>query len=324
MQRPGHRTRLIPPIFIVGTGRCGSTVFHEMFTQHPQVAYLSGLLLRFPQLPALNRRAMHLIDAPIVGGFARRRFRPAEHWPFWEAHCRGFSVPFRDLFAGDVRPPVKAHLTRVFGELTTARRARLVVKLSGWPRIGFLSEIFPDARFIHIMRDGRAVANSLLNADFWLGHRGPRHWQWGDLPSALEREWVGSGRSFVTLAGIQWKLLMDAFEKARGLVPPSHYLELRYDGLVRDPKGAFARVLDFCELPFTPEFGTVLDSFELESANFKWRQQLTPFQQAQLEASLAGHLERWGFSAPMHNAPEAPAAQHRISTGLRRTAGEAS
>jgi hypothetical protein len=286
---------LTRPIFIIGTGRCGSTIFHEIFTHHPRVAFLSGLCMRYPRQPRFNRWAMRVLDAPLLHRFARRKFRPAEHWPFWEEHCRGFSMPFRDLLASDVTPEVKTRLARVLEGMVTRRRRRLLVKLSGWPRTGFLSEIFPDALFIHLVRDGRAVANSLLSADFWLGHRGPCHWQWGDLSPTQQLIWEQSGKSFVSLAGIQWQIVMDAFEKARKPLPISRYFEIKYEDLVADPKAVFGEVLSFCQLDYPRQFKDAIDSFELVSKDFKWKEQLTGPQREQLEAVLADDLVRWGY-----------------------------
>ena len=70
---------LTRPIFIIGTGRCGSTIFHEIFTHHPQVAFLSGLCMQYPRQPRFNRWAMNLLDVPLLKRFGRRKFRPAEH-----------------------------------------------------------------------------------------------------------------------------------------------------------------------------------------------------------------------------------------------------
>jgi hypothetical protein len=301
------------PIFIIGTGRCGSTIFHEIFTRHPGVAFLSGLCDLYPHQPRYNRWAMHLMNVPVLRSIARRKFRPAEHWPFWDEYCRCFSMPFRDLLASDVRPSDKRRLARVLEQMTTARHNRLLIKLTGWPRTGYLSEIFPDAQFIHIVRDGRAVANSLMNVDFWLGYRGPRHWQWGDLTPQQQSLWEESGRSFVTLAGIQWNILMESFQRAKELIPASRYLEIKYERFAADPEGVFGEVLSFCQLEYPAEFRSTVNSFEVESANFKWRDGLTVHQRKQLEDVLADQLTHWGYSvndvgptpdvtAPMANA----------------------
>jgi omega-hydroxy-beta-dihydromenaquinone-9 sulfotransferase len=283
------------PIFIIGTGRCGSTLLHEILVHHPQVAFLSTLCARYPGKPQRNRWAMHLLDVPLIKRLARRRFLPDEAWPFWEQHCRGFSRPCRDLMASDVRPHIKQRLAGVLQEMVTRQRSRLLIKLTGWPRTGFLSEIFPDAHFIHLLRDGRAVANSLMDTEFWLGYRGPRQWRWGDLSADQQLEWERSGKSFVTLAAMQWTILMDAFEKARDLLPASRYLSVNYSQLVADPKGVFGDVLSFCQLDYPQEFKAAIDTFEFEDADCKWQQQLLPHQRQQLEAVLAEPLARWGF-----------------------------
>jgi hypothetical protein len=286
------------PIFIIGTGRCGSTIFHEILSHHPNVAYLSSLCSRFPQQPFLNRWVMHLLDVPSLDRLVRRKFPLGEAWPFWEAYCREFGRPCRDLLASDVRPPVKARVAELLPQMTTGKRSRLVVKISGWPRTGFLNEIFPKSVFIHVLRDGRAVANSLMDCDFWLGYRGPHQWRWGALAGNYRNEWEISGKSFVTLAALQWKILMDAYARARSLLPPSRYMEVRYNDLAADPPAVFADVLSFCQLKPSPAFESAVRSIPIESTDFKWETRLSELQRKQLEDVLAEHLVEWGFTRP--------------------------
>jgi hypothetical protein len=290
-----NNTSLDRPIFIVGTGRSGTTIFHEMFTHHPNVAFLSGLCLLYPDKPQWNRRAMRMMDIPLIRKLARKKFRPAEHWEFWERHVLGFSNPSRDLSAGDVRPSVKQKITKTLEAMLTSKRNRLLVKLTGWPRTGFLSEMFPTAHFIHIIRDGRAVANSLLDMDFWDGWRGPPTWRWGDLSPAYQAEWEASEKSFIVLAAIQWKILMDSFEEVRRVLPAERFLEVKYEDLVAARKGTFAKVLDFCQLDFPVEFVATIDSFALKDSNYKWKECLTKRQQDLLHNSLKDYLARYGY-----------------------------
>ena len=98
------------PIFIIGTGRCGSTIFHDILAHHPQLAYLSGLCVKYPRQPQFNRWAMHLLDVPVCSRIVRRKCIPVEAWAFWEEHSRGFRHQTRDLLASDLRPHVKARL----------------------------------------------------------------------------------------------------------------------------------------------------------------------------------------------------------------------
>ena len=283
------------PIFIVGTGRCGSTIFHRIFTHHPEVSFLSGLCLLYPDRPACNRWAMRAIDAPLVGRYARKKFRPAEHWPFWDHYVRGFSAPCRDLLASDVRPNEPPRITRVLEQMLTPGRRRLLVKLTGWPRIGFLARMFPGALFVHMLRDGRAVANSLVNVDFWKGWGGPAALGLEPLSEAERDEWQRSGQSFVVLAAIQWKRWMDAYETAKRHIPAEQYLEIKYEDLAADPLATFGEVLEFCGLRPSLKFDGLVRQFQVRSENEKWRQQLTEQQQRQLHDSLRSHLVRYGY-----------------------------
>ena len=286
------------PIFIVGSGRCGSTIFHKIFTHHPDVAFLSGLCLLYPDRPAYNRWAMQLLGTPLVNAYARKKFQPAEHWPFWDYYIRGFSFPCRDLLESDVRPNEIGRITRALEQMLTPRRSRLLVKLTGWPRIGFLARMFPGALFVHMVRDGRAVANSLANVDFWLGWGGPARLGL-ELSEEEREEWRRSEHSFVVLAAIQWKRWMEAYETARSLIPPQQYLEIRYEDFAAHPMATFGEVLSFCGLRPSTEFERRLQQFKVRSENNKWRQQLTAEQQELLNVSLRNHLQRYGYVSPL-------------------------
>jgi omega-hydroxy-beta-dihydromenaquinone-9 sulfotransferase len=284
------------PIIIVGAGRTGTTVFHHMLSEHPHLAWLPGRISsRFPEKLTLGRLVMKGLDYPLLGELLKRRIRPGESYPFWEHHCKGFSAPYRDLLAADVTDKARSHLPRTMAKILTEKRNRLLLKITGWPRIGFLSEIFEDARYIHVMRDGRAVANSMLNVYFWQGWKGPQNWGWGELSPAQEDEWNEHDQSFVALAAIQWKILMDAMEKAKKTVSSEKFLEIRYEDLCADPLGQFQKVTQFCELEWTDGFERRLGKYQPRNSNYKFKYDLTPKQQRDLEEVLGNYLTRYGY-----------------------------
>jgi hypothetical protein len=235
------------------------------------------------------------LDYPVVGELLKRRIIPGESYPFWEHHCKGFSAPYRDLVAADVTEKTKKHIPRTMAKILTERRDRLLLKITGWPRIGFLSEVFENARFIHVMRDGRAVANSMINVDFWQGWKGPQDWGWGGLSPAQEEEWNEHGQSFVVLAAIQWKILMDAMEKAKCTISAERFLEIRYEDLCSDPVGQFQKVTQFSELEWTVSFERQLGKYQPKNTNVKFRYDLTAEQQSDLEEVLGDYLVRYGY-----------------------------
>jgi omega-hydroxy-beta-dihydromenaquinone-9 sulfotransferase len=169
-------------------------------------------------------------------------------------------------------------------------------KYTGWPRTGFVREIFPDARFINVTRDGRAVVASVLRTSWWKGHLGPEAWQWGPLPPAYAADWEASGRSFPVLAAQCWKILMDAFADARELVPADQWMDVRFEDVVADPHGRLKEMLVFAGLDEHPALHAALAKIALSPDRQQdYRRQLDPASIALVERSLAAHLAAWGY-----------------------------
>ena len=287
-------TQIIKPIIIVGTGRCGSTVFHRLLARHPEVMWLSGLCDRYPTRPAWNRRAVTALNHPLFRRFLGSKIQPGECYRFWDTHAYGFSEPCRDLVRTDVTARVRKQVRWALESMLTPSRSRLLLKITGWPRIGFLNEIFEDARFIHIVRDGRAVASSLLHVDFWLGWRGPQGWRAGVLSPEDQAVWEGYDRSFTALAGLEWRIQMRALEAARQSLDPGRFFEVRYESFCRQPLETCRQVLEFAELPPSREFEREVERTSIRDSN-RWRDDLTPQQQALLDDLLREDLPRYGY-----------------------------
>lgn len=285
------------PIFIVGTGRCGSTIFQQVVCEHPRLAWLSATFDYYAGNPAINRWLLGLADLPVAGPYLRKQklLRPWEPYPIWEQNCPGFKEPHRDLRADDVTPVVKKNMQQAAAGLVTAKRDRLLVKITGWPRIGLLQEIFPDAKFIHIVRDGRAVVNSLLNVDWWSGWKGPDAWRWGTLTATQRAQWEGYNRSFVALASIEWNILMDAVHCAQQYAPPQNFLEIRYEDFCEDTVGISKTVMAFCELEWSPHVATAVSTYHIRNTNYKWQKELTAPQQEIMNDIMGPYLRQYHY-----------------------------
>ena len=92
--------------------------------------------------------------------------------------------------------------------------------------ISLLGELFPESRFIHIIRDGRDVTLSYLSVDFGA-------------------ESVGEG-------AISWKRAVEQGRRDGSSLGPDRYREIKYEDLVHDPEGALRDLCAFVELPFDP------------------------------------------------------------------------
>jgi hypothetical protein len=294
--------------FVIGTGRCGSTMVHEVLARHPAIGFVSNLEDKLPALglrgrwnnvllrraAPRDRRFGPFQDRPQLIERGRLRVAPSEGWQLLERQVSPILVtPYRDLLASDVTPWLETRLRRFFERRMAAQgRPVFLHHVTGWPRARLLHAVFPEARFIHVIRDGRAVANSLLQMSWWTGYQGPSRWINGPLPEPYAREWETCGPSFVLLAGLEWKLLLDAFEAARAAVPSGQWLEVRYEDVVGDPRGQVTAMLEFLGLRWTPEFEAGFSRYTFETGRREaYRRDLEPDQLALLERSLAGHLQ---------------------------------
>jgi hypothetical protein len=314
-------------LFIIGTGRCGSTMVQEVLARHPDVGFISNLDARFPALNAKGRwnnalyqrtplrytqRDRGRISGRVTAG--ESHFGPSEAFRILERRVSPiWSAPCRDLISDDVTPWLERRFRSFFGERMTAQNKLVFMhKFTGWPRAGFLHKIFPEARFLHVIRDGRAVAGSVVERLWWRGYGGPWIWGRGPLPDDYAKEWEASGRDFVVLAGLEWKLLMDAFVAAKRSVPAPLWMEVRYEDFVDAPRARLKDIFAFVGLDWSDEFDGKFAQFAFTNAmKDRFRKDLTQAQVAMLEEVLRAHLIKFGYEEP------AAAGEQGSERGLR-------
>lgn len=286
------------PVFVLGTGRCGSTLVHEVLARHEGTGFVTNLDdLNLRRSSAWQNTVWRRLPAGVTrkGG---ARFAPTEGYRVLAREVSPILVdPVRDLTASDATPWIRKRMVR----FVEARAERLPApvflhKFTGWPRTGFLRACFPDAIFIEVVRDGRAVANSWLQMDWWLGHRGPDQWHFGPLPPDLQWLWEESNRSFPVLAALGWRLLMASYDEARAQVPEDSWLRVRYEDVLGDPELAFGSMLGRMELDWTPEFGSSFARYEFSSGRADaFRRDLSVAELVAMEAVLEKPLELAGY-----------------------------
>ena len=295
------------PIFVVGTGRCGLTLLMDLISYHRDLAWPSQYLNRPYTTSRLYLSALsRFVDYfPGLPGKHTVKWVPrhSEAFHLYE-HCfKGFGRPFRDLTGDDITSNVEAKFRDVFEKIMRFhRKKRIIVEYSGWPRIRFFKKIFPNAKFIHVIRDGRAVANSLLNVDYWLGWEGIYKWRWGIPPEFLLEKLKKYNHSFLALAGIQWKILIQSFLENLVALDAGHYLEIKYEDMVRSPKDTALKCLNFLGLdPSCRIFKKNLPLVKVVDANnsqFRispWKQNLDTAQINMLNDILDKELLHYGY-----------------------------
>ncbi len=242
-------------IFIVGTGRCGSSLIHELMALHQDMAFISNFddrLALFDSKGCWNNaifRAMRGRWTKKGGG----RFAPSEAYrlisrrvsPIYANSCR-------DLVAEDASPWLKERFRDFFYQRWLSQGKPYVLhKYTGWSRVGFFAEIFPEAKFIHIVRDGRSVVNSWLKMPWWGGYRGDDNWLWGELTEKENKSWQDAETSFPALAAIGWNKLMNSYEVSGENMAPARMLTCRFEDFIQQPFQFMVNLQNWLELPLS-------------------------------------------------------------------------
>ncbi len=209
------------PIFVVGCGRSGTTLLRVMLHAHPRIALPPETSLSvdayrrrrsFGDLRAADNRAA--LARWIV---ERRESRPLR----LDADALVEEIVAGPPSVGSAVGITLAAYARRYG------KARWGEKQPNYIRhVPTLRQLFPDAQFVHIVRDGRDVVASLRRMD-WFAY--------GDL-SALS----------------SWARAVDLGDHYRRSLPADTWYELRYEQLVADPEGELRRLCDYLGEEFVP------------------------------------------------------------------------
>lgn len=100
--------------------------------------------------------------------------------------------------------------------------------------LGLLERLFPQALYVHLIRDGRDAALSYLA-----------------VPAGIMTEAFGHPRDAAGFA-CQWRTEVEAARKLGRRAGPKRYLEVRYESLVASPDPELQRICDFAGLPYEP------------------------------------------------------------------------
>jgi hypothetical protein len=203
-----------PPVFIVGSARSGTTWTLDVFGQHPEVCAIfetwiftqtHGLTSIFTQRE-WNPRAQE-------SALERAGVRPAA------AQLLSYEEMVRDV--GDL----------VANWLMRRVRAEHRFLVPKEPMdVHATAVMFPEARFIHVIRDGRDVALSMRRAsESWLPAMGV------GLPMAWRAE--------------AWRRQVENVRAHRDLLG-SRYLEIRFEDLRADVETAARVLFDFSGIPY--------------------------------------------------------------------------
>lgn len=297
--------RPAPPVFLLGAARSGTSLLYKCLCLHPEAAWMSNWVRRFPGAPALgvlNRLPARLPRARTAVWFgggqnayvygtprrlAERVFpMPVEGEPFFNRH--GIAPPGGGSSAAAAGPST---LPAAVAAVTRAAGARVFVSkriANNW-RVRQLAEVFPSARFVELVRDGRAVAYSLSRVDWW--EDSELVW----LPGT-PADWHRQGMDPWELCARNWVAELDAIAEGLGAVPADRRLRLAYEDFVAAPLETLEEVARFAGLGPSTEWRRRLGELSFPDRNETWRARLEPAVARSIEAFQQTHLKANGYA----------------------------
>ncbi|MEX2624536.1 MAG: sulfotransferase [Acidimicrobiia bacterium] len=219
--QPGRIAQPVFPFF-VGCGRSGTTLLRAMFDSHPQVFIPDEVSFvvrlssprnrwRYQRGNSFDRAALlHLL----------RRNNSFRRWGLPESFLRDLEADESLLSFSDVMRSVYGAQAIRYNKSKYGDKTPMHVL-----HMPQLLRLFPEARFVHIIRDGRDVASSYMSIK-----------EWG--PNTLEQ------------AALDWRRRLTIGRRDGRVIGPRSYMEIRYEDLVVDPATVVREVCQFLELDF--------------------------------------------------------------------------
>ena len=297
-----------PPFFIVGFQRSGTTLLRLMVDSHPRVSVPLDVV-------GLWARYATRLDAEF-GGLATdddlRRLVEAllseERIRLWDVE-----LPARRIVSSVAERSFPAVIDAFNAAYAAAKgKGRWGGKDPGdMRRIHLLDEWFPEARFVHILRDGRDACLSLVAQEF-----GP-----DDLLACADA----------------WREEVWWVRRIGRLLGPERYHELRYEDLVTDPESVLRPLCDFLALEFDPamlayhrrvgdavpdekrHIWPLIDSPPQADNVERWRMRLSPGMRVCFEKRAGDVLAECGYDVLEGRPSGAYATEAAVM--LRRTLG---
>ena len=201
-----------PPFFIVGSARSGTTLLRLMLNAHRAVAV--------PPESRFITEIQHS-NAPIGVDSFLAALGSHKRFQAWDlpleavrSEIDGDPVPYADAITAAYLAYTRLHGKTRWGDKTP----RYVEE------IPFIAGLFPEGRFIHLIRDGRNVALSYANVPF-----GPKN---------------------VSKAASLWSSRVQQGCRDGRALGRGRYIEIRYEDLVEDAAGEARDICEFLELEF--------------------------------------------------------------------------
>jgi len=231
--------QLRDPVFIIGCGRSGTTILGAILSKHTRIKYLN------------ERRDLWYSAYPVTDIWTAR------------ARKRGGSIALSERDENEMSSKKLSRLFRLqtlFGNYTCVIDKLPINNF----RLHFIKAAFPDARFIHIYRNGIEVARSIDKLSKQGSWYGKQDYKWFALARMAEdhpemRNIEIEDADFFRMGLIEWRFSTEAAVEFLKKQPVENYVEISYARLMDSPKETVTQILGFIGLELTKDIESFID-----------------------------------------------------------------
>lgn len=240
-------------IFIIGAARSGTTLLYETLCNHDNIAYITDKMEYY---------YYEMLSSPYdwKPSIRNEGNNPNEGNSFWVKY-----LPYWQYMTGkDVTKAMRNYFVNEVFSILGKKYIFLNKNPHHSYRVKLLDTIFSQSKFIHIIRDGRAVAYSEFI-------RRTEDWDNKPIIDNILKERYKPNRSYLYNIGQEWECIVSlARNDCLALTNNNRYLELRYEDLIQD-KSLYSTIFNFCDLPIDNDFlGKIIPKTRLDE-NMKWK-----------------------------------------------------
>ena len=301
-------TKLVePPLFVLGHWRSGTTLLHELLILDERHTYPNTYECFAPLhftwtewfVPPLLRkllpstRPMDTMEAswdrPQEDEFALANMGVPSPYLAWAFPQHGpVADEYLDLLSLSPaeRERWKQALREFVQRVAAMRNRRIILKSpTHTARVKTLLEVFPDARFVHIVRDPLALFPSTMRL-------------WNTLSHVQGLQTVDGVSPWVERQVLDtFATMYERFEQDRDLIPAGRLAELHFEELVVDPVGQMQSVYEQLELGgFDSVRRAIARYTAAHSSHRPGRYSLSPATTERVRRHWAPYFERYGYN----------------------------
>jgi hypothetical protein len=222
-------------VFVVGCPRSGTTLLQRMLDNHPALAVINDSHF----IPAALDGLIQAGDLPLTPAMISR----ARSFRSRSGKTGFFRLGLPDTVVDEAARRAgtyRGFVTELYNEVARLHDKQLAgEKTPDYVRhIPLLHSLFPHARFLHVIRDGRSVALSLR--EWAAAGKGPARFElWAHEPVAMCALW--------------WRWQVGAGRKDGPALGEASYREVKYEELVSRPERVLDDITLFLGLPQAPQ-----------------------------------------------------------------------